>query len=387
MTPQRFEFQGVGRVVFGPGSLVSVAHHAMTFGRRAFVVTGATPGRAARLLGLLEEGRISHHTHPVSGEPSVSDIIAGVAEARAFRADMVIAFGGGSVIDAAKAIAGLLTNEGALEDYLEIVGKGQPLELPAAPWIAIPTTAGTGAELTRNAVLSVPERQLKVSLRSNHLFASLVLVDPELCLSVSPVVTASTGMDALTQLIEPYVCTKANPMTDAYCAAGIPRVARALPTACQSPQDLGARSELSLGALWSGIALTNAGLGAVHGFASPLGGLLGAPHGALCGVLLGPVMRANVRALRASAPDSEALRRYAEVAVWLTGRSQATPEDGAEEACRLASSLGVPRLASYGLHSGQFSQISQAALRASSMKANPVVLTEEALCACLQEAL
>jgi len=387
MSMQAFEFQGVGRVIFGPGVLADVARHARQWGRRALVVTGGKPARARRLLELLEEGRVSTHCFPISSEPKVSDIVDGATQGREFRADMVIAFGGGSVIDAAKAIAGMLTNEGPLLDYLEIVGKGEPLELPASPWIAIPTTAGTGAEVTRNAVLSVPERQLKVSLRSNHLFASLVLVDPELCMSLPPALTASTGLDALTQLIEPYVSSRANPMTDAYCVAGIPKVAAALPVACASPQDLAARSALSIGALWSGIALTNAGLGAVHGLASPLGGMLGAPHGALCGALLGPVMRVNIRALRDLVPNSPLLSRYTEVATWLTGRPGATPEEGADAACCLATDLAVPRLRSYSLNPAQFPQLAQAALRASSMKANPVLLTEEALCTCLQEAL
>jgi len=386
MSIQPFEFQGLGRVIFGPGVLSDVARHARQWGRRALVVTGGKPARARRLLELLEEGRISTHCFPIASEPKISDVIDGAAQGREFRADMVIAFGGGSVIDAAKAIAGMLTNEGPLLDYLEIVGKGDPLELPAAPWIAIPTTAGTGAEVTRNAVLSVPERHLKVSLRSNHLFAPLVLVDPELCLSLPPTLTASTGMDALTQLIEPYVSAKANPMTDAYCVAGIPKVAAALPLACTAPTDLAARSALSLGAVWSGIALTNAGLGAVHGFASPLGGLLGAPHGALCGALLGPVMRVNIRALRDLVPNSPILRRYADVAAWLTGRPDAKPEEGADAATFLAADLGVPRLRTYCLHPAQFPELAQAALRASSMKANPVLLTEEALCTCLQEA-
>jgi len=351
------------------------------------VVTGAAPSRARRLLEFLDEGRIAHLCLPIRSEPTVNDVVDGAAQGRVFRADLVIAIGGGSVIDAGKAIAGMLTNEGHLLDYLEIVGKGESLELPAAPWIAIPTTAGTGAEVTRNAVLTVPERHLKVSLRSNHLFAPLVLVDPELCLSLPPAITASTGMDALTQLIEPYVCSKANPLTDALCVAGIPRLARALPHACAHPQDLAARADLSLGALWSGVALTNAGLGAVHGFASPLGAALRAPHGALCGALLGPVMRLNIRSLRELVPHSPILGRYAEVAHWLTGRSNATPEEGAEAACQLAATLGVPRLGALGLKEDQIPQLAQAAMRASSMKANPVTLTEEALTGCLQEAL
>jgi alcohol dehydrogenase class IV len=253
--------------------------------------------------------------------------------------------------------------------------------------MAIPTTAGTGAEVTRNAVLAVPGRGVKASLRSPHLLARVALVDPELTLDLPPALTASTGLDALTQLLEAYVCNRANPMTDAICAAGIPRAAQALPVACRDGHDLAARTDLALASLWSGLALANAGLGAVHGFAAPIGGLFPAPHGAICAALLAPVMAANIRALRSRAPQSPALGRYAEIARWLTARGDAHLEQGIEWMRSLVTALGIPRLSAYGMTATQIGEIVARAQQASSMQANPVVLTAEELSAALVEAI
>jgi alcohol dehydrogenase class IV len=299
----------------------------------------------------------------------------------------LIGLGGGSVLDAAKAIAGLLGNPGDPLDYLEIVGRGRALERPAVPWIAIPTTAGTGSEVTRNAVLTVPERRLKVSLRSPHLFARVALVDPELTLGLPPELTAATGMDALTQLLEAYVCNRTNPATDALCAAGLPRAARALQRLRLAPQDLDARTDLALAALWSGQALTNAGLGAVHGLAAPIGGMFSAPHGAVCAALLAPVMQGNLTALRERMPRHPALGRYAEAARWLTGESAATADDGVQWTKTLVAQLGIPPLSQHGVTASDVLEIVTRALEASSMKANPLVLTAEELASVVSAAL
>jgi alcohol dehydrogenase class IV len=253
--------------------------------------------------------------------------------------------------------------------------------------MAIPTTAGTGAEVTRNAVLAVPDRGVKVSLRSLHLLARVALVDPELTLDLPPALTASTGFDALTQLIEAYVCNRANPLTDAICAAGLPRAAQALPVAYRDGRNLAARTDLALASLWSGLALANAGLGAVHGLAGPIGGLFPAPHGAVCAALLAPVMAANLRALRGRAPQGPALGRYAEIARWLTGRDNASPEHGVEWVRSLGATLGIPRLSAYGIARVQIAEIVAQAQQASSMKANPVALTAEELSAVLAETI
>ena len=383
----RFEFATATQIVFGPGTLREAGKLARPWGRKALVVTGATPGRAATLLQILEVEGIASAMFSVAQEPTVRTVVDGLVAARSCGAEMVLGFGGGSVIDAAKAISGLYTNPGEPLDYLEVVGAGRPLMQPALPWMAIPTTAGTGAEVTRNAVLAVPERKVKVSLRSPHLLARMALVDPQLTLDLPPAVTASTGMDALTQLLEAYVCNRANPMTDALCRAGLPLVAKALPRVWRNPGEAAAREELALGALWSGIALANAGLGAVHGFAGPLGGMFSAPHGALCAALLAPVMRANIEALRSRSPDHDSLRRYREIACWLTGSSEAVADDGIRFIEALAAELDTPKLGMFGLTRERIAEVVGQALQASSMKANPVALTSAELTGALTKAL
>lgn len=383
----RFEFSTATQVIFGPGTLSEVGHLAKGWGRRALVVVGRKQQRAQRLLEELEKARIGTTSVVIPREPTVDDVVSGAAAARRYGAEMVIGIGGGSVMDAAKAISALMTNEDPVNEYLEVVGAGHPLELPGAPWMAIPTTAGTGAEVTRNAVLSIPERGIKVSLRSHHLYAKVALIDPELALDMPPALTAATGLDALAQLIESYVSCKANPMTDSLCSAGIPRAAHALPLACKAPGDLPARTDLALASLWSGMALANSGLGVVHGLASPLGGYYRAPHGALCGALLGPSMEVNIRALRAREDGVHALARYTEVARWLTRRIDAQAEDGAAWIKHLVATLEIPRLSTYKVQDAQIPGMVEKALQASSMKGNPVVLSSEEVALIVRDAI
>jgi alcohol dehydrogenase class IV len=288
---------------------------------------------------------------------------------------VVIALGGGSAIDTGKAIAALLTNGGDPLDYLETVGQAKPLTRASAPFIAIPTTAGTGSEVTRNAVLASPEQRLKASLRSPYMLPRLAVVDPELTLDLPPALTASTGLDALTQLIEPYVSSRANAMTDLYCVEGMRLAASALRRAWRDGHDLAARTEMSFASLLGGLALANAGLGAVHGFAAPLGGMFDAPHGALCAALLPHAMRVNIAALR----GSQSLSRYTTAARTLTGRGDATPEDGAAWVECLCHDLEVQPLRDYGVSLADVPALVDVAARASSMKANPVVLTRAQL--------
>lgn len=382
-----FEFATAHRVIFGPGTFKQAGAIAKGFGRCALVVTGKSVTRAQSLGEQLAAAGISWEAFPIAGEPTTQAVREGVERARAAECDLVIGFGGGSAIDAAKAIAGLLTNAGELSDYLEVIGRGAPLTNPAAPLLAIPTTAGTGAEVTRNAVLASPEHRVKASLRSPHLLPRVALVDPELTLNLPPDLTASTGMDALTQLIEPYVCVRANPVTDGICVEGIRRAARSLHRAFEHGDDTAAREDMALASLFGGMALANAGLGAVHGFAAPIGGTFPAPHGAVCAALLPPVMAANIRALRQRAPDSEALLRYGEVARSLTGRALATADDGVLWVCELCAALDIKPLRTWGLGAAEIPAIVEKAMQASSMKANPVALTAEELSAVLKAAL
>jgi alcohol dehydrogenase class IV len=309
-----------------------------------------------------------------------------VALARSEHCDAVLALGGGSVVDAGKAIAGLATNAGTVLDYLEVVGRGQALTEAALPFVAVPTTSGTGAEVTRNAVIGVPDQGVKVSLRSPLLLPRVAVVDPELALGLPPALTAATGLDALTQLIEPFVSARANPLTDALCREAIPRAARALPRACANGEDREAREDLAWAALASGLALANAGLGVVHGFAGVLGGALAAPHGAVCAALLAPGMRGNLAALRSRAPQHPALGRYDEVARLLTVRPEARAEDGAAWLETLVARLGVPSLGRHGLVPAEIPMLVEKARRASSMKANPIELSADELAAVLREA-
>ncbi len=382
-----FEFATAVRIRFGPGSLKEVGPAARAFGQRALVVTGRNADRAARLKELLHHAGVDVTAFAVPGEPTVPLVREGVARARESGSDLVIGFGGGSALDAAKAIAGLLPNDGDLLDYLEVVGHGRPLPRPAVPWIAVPTTAGTGTEVTKNSVLASPEHHVKASLRSPHLLARLAVVDPELTFALPPPVTAATGLDALTQLIEPYVSIRANPLVDGLCLEGLRRCARSLRRAVQESIAPNAREDMALASLFGGLALANAGLGAVHGFAAPIGGMFPAPHGGVCAALLPHVMASNLRALQHRQPDSAAIARYAEVARLLTGAPQATAADGVAWVQALCSACEIAPLRRYGLTEMDVPAVVEKALQASSMKANPIVLTREELDSTLRAAL
>lgn len=374
---QRFEFAAPARIIFGAGTLREAGTAAKEFGRRALVVTGRDTRRAEPLTGILREHGIEASIFPVCGEPELETIRQGMSLGQKENCEMVVSIGGGSALDAGKAIAAMLANGGDPLDYVEVIGRGKAIAKPSAPFIAIPTTAGTGSEVTRNAVLSSPEHRVKVSLRSSFLLPRLAIVDPELTRDLPPALTATTGLDALTQLIEPYVCSRANPMTDALCVEGMSRAARSLHAAFENGHDAAAREDMALASLFGGLALANAGLGAVHGFAGPIGGLISAPHGAIVAALLPEVMDVNLRALESRQPAGDALRRYTEVARLLTGNNMATAHDGVEWARKLVADLKIPRLSSHGLTCGDIPELVEAAEKASSMKANPIALTRQ----------
>jgi len=382
-----FEFATAARIVFGEGSLQGLAGLVAPFGRRAMIVTGRRPERASQAAACLRDAGVQTTLFTVPGEPTTHRVREGVEAARQAGVDCLVAFGGGSAIDAAKAIGALVGNGGDLLDYLEVIGHARPLERPALPLIAIPTTAGTGCEVTRNAVLRSPEHRFKVSLRSPHLLPRVALVDPELTRDLPRELTATTALDALTQLIEPFVSSRANPLTDALCREGIARSARSLRAAWRDPADRAARANLSLASLFSGLALANAGLGAVHGFAAPLGGMFPAPHGAVCAALLPGVMEWNLRALRERAPHSPALGRYDEVGRLLTGHRKADAQAGIAWIKELCAEWRVPGLAAYGVTHAHLEEVADKAAQASSMKANPVVLSREERLAILAGAL
>jgi alcohol dehydrogenase class IV len=323
---------------------------------------------------------------PVAHEPTVDDVRTATGQARAAAADVVVAVGGGSVLDLGKAVAVLLGNGTDPLDHLEVVGRGVPVQRPAVPFVAVPTTAGTGAEATANAVLRSPEHGIKASLRSPHMLAAVALVDPLLTLGCPPAVTASSGLDALTQCLEPYVTPKANPATDAVAAQGLRRGARSLRRAYEHGDDREAREDMALCSFFGGVALANAKLGAVHGLAGVVGGMVDAPHGAVCAALLAPVVEANVRALRERDPDAPAVGRYTEVARLLTGADDATVADGVDWLRTTVSALDVPPLGAVGLQAARYTEVAEKAARASSMQGNPVKLSEDELVAVLHAA-
>ncbi|HTX74492.1 MAG TPA: iron-containing alcohol dehydrogenase [Rectinemataceae bacterium] len=384
-----FEFASAARIQFGRGSLAGIGSAAAAFGTRALVICGSEPSRAARLLELLRAAGTEIAVKTVRGEPSFEAVRALLAEARPFDAQVVIGFGGGSVVDSAKAVSALLANPGDPLDYAELIGGGKSLVVPALPCIAIPTTAGTGSEVTRNAVLSSAESQVKVSLRSPTMLPRLALVDPELCMGLPAQVTASTGMDALTQLVEPFVCNRPNPLTDALCREGIRRAASALPRAVASGLDGDAREGMSLAALFSGLALANSRLGLVHGFAAPIGGVTGAAHGAICAALLPAVAAANIRAMREREPSNPGLARYAEVGLLLRAAREAAageaepgavpPEEAPLLLAELAKGIGIRGLSATGLGKGDFPAVIERAKVASSTQGNPIRLEDREL--------
>ncbi len=382
----RFEFATSSRILFGPGISSEVPTLAAPFGQRVFIVTDSQERCAALLEGLLAVG-LFVEAIVVKKEPDVGGVLMATRKMKESGCRLVIGFGGGSALDTGKAVAALATNPGSPLDYLEVIGAGHTLENPSAPYIAIPTTAGTGSEVTRNAVITVPEQRLKASLRNPYMLPRIAVVDPKLTYSLPPSNTASTGMDALTQLIEPFVCNSPTPLTDAICRDGIVRAARSLLKACENGQDIHAREDMALASLFGGMALANARLGAVHGMANPIGGMSHTPHGAVCARLLPLVMEINLRALRLRQPGSPAMDRYAEVARLLTGNADARAEDGAAWVRELSRQAGIRPLAEYGLKPDDFPTLVVQSQKASSMKGNPITLTDEELLQILQDSL
>lgn len=371
-----FTFATAGRIIFGAGRRAELAGAVAALGSRPFICTGSDPSRQAELIATLP-GAI---TFAVRGEPTLAVIRTGAAAAREHGADVVVGLGGGAVLDAAKIIAALVANGGDPLDYAEVIGAGKPLSITSLPVVALPTTAGTGSEVTANGVVTSPEHKVKVSLRSPSMLPRLAIVDPELTIACPQSVTAHAGLDALVQCIEPFVSPFANPLTDGFCREGIRRAASGLRRAYAAPDDLAARSDVSLCSLLSGLALANGKLGAAHGLAGPLGGLLGAPHGALTAAVMVAVSEHNL-----AESGQVALDRYAEVGQLLTGRRD--PQAFLDWWEETAAELAVPRLAELGLTAAGIEPVAMAAANASSTKGNPVAMTTAGLAAVLRSSL
>jgi alcohol dehydrogenase class IV len=372
MAIKSFESFGVGRVIFGRGKRTMLPELSASLGRRALVIHNGPPPK-------VDADAVVHRQR---GEPTVADVDAAVEVARAEGCDHVIAIGGGSAIDAGKAVAGLMGNGGSAVDYMEVVGLGKRITRPAAPWIAVPTTAGTGAEATRNAVIGLPEKKFKASIRSELLLPRIALIDPELGVDVPANVTAASGMDAICQLIEALTSTGATPVTDALALRGLALAAPAIERAVIDGSDVESREAMALAAYLSGVCLTSAGLGAVHGFAAPLGANFPVPHGVVCARLLPLVMEANVIALMR---EGKPVERYAAVARMVAGVEYV---DGGLAVIReLVHALAIPGLGQFGVREEHVSEMVALAKKASSMKFNPVVLEDEQLAEILRKAI
>ena len=380
----RFDFATAGRILAGAGRAAELPEVLAGLGSRVLVCTGANPGRHA---GLLAGLGLPARVFPVAGEPTIGLARAGAAAAREHRADVIAAIGGGSVIDTGKAVAMLAGNGGDPLDYLEIIGSGQAITRPSAPCAAVPTTAGTGAEVTANAVLAAPEHGLKASLRSPLMIPRVALVNPELTLSCPAPVTAASGLDALTQCLEPFVSVRANPLTDGLAREGLRRAAAGLRAAYADGTDLAARTDMSVCSLLGGMALANAKLGAVHGLAGVIGGTVDIPHGVACAALLPAVIEANVAALCSTPDGGRALQRYAEAAQLLTGDPAASIEDGLAWIRETITLLALPGLGAFGIQPRHADDIAATAATATAMQGNPVFLPHGDLRAILLQSL
>jgi len=368
------------RILFGRGEAQKAPILLAPFGQRGLIVHGANPARAQWLLDALHAAGIATLALPCPSEPTLPMLEDALTAARPFHPDWVAAIGGGAALDLGKALAALIPAATHPLDHLEVVGKGLPLATPPLPFIALPTTAGTGAEATKNAVIGLPTHGRKVSLRDDRMLARLALVDPTLTDNTPRATTLASGLDAITQVIEPFVSSKATPFTDALTAPAIPQGLHALKRLMEA-EDPQARDALAHVSLTGGIALANAGLGAVHGLAGVIGGLTPAPHGAICGALLAPILRLN----RAKATDETARRLdtvFHHIAQSLGGR----PEDAPETLASWAAKAGLPGLTAQGLPASLHDETAQAALASSSMKGNPVPLIVDDLVTALRAA-
>jgi len=375
----KIDFSTSSRIIFGSGEFRKIPDLIKGWGHRAFVIRGNNPTYGKEFFDIIGFLDLEVTYFKVDKEPDIEMLCSAVKLARDNNCEFVVGFGGGSVIDTGKAVAALLNNDGDLMDYLEVVGKGLPQKNVSKPYLAIPSTAGTGSEVTRNAVIDVPEKKVKVSMRNAYMLPKIALVDPELTLDLPQNITATTGMDAFVQVIEPYVCNSPNPMVDMFCRDAIPRAAANLLIAFQEGSNIKARENMAWVSLMGGLSLANAKLGAVHGFAGPIGGMFHAPHGAICACLLPAVMRVNIENLKKNDSENLSLKRYSEIASWLANDLKAEVDDSIHFFETLCKNLKIPRLRDIGITKNDFPSIVEKSRNSSSMKGNPVLLPDEEL--------
>jgi alcohol dehydrogenase class IV len=373
------DFSTSNRIIFHPGSIKGITELLLEFGDKVLIISGSRSNRIANLEKFLDPSKISYQVFQTSGEPTILSVKDGIRKARELNIDALIAIGGGSVIDTGKAISTMLTNPGELEDYLEVVGQAKPILHRAKPLIAIPTTAGTGSEVTRNAVIKVPSKKVKVSLRGRKIIPEVALIDPNLTLDTPSEITASTGMDALSQVIEPYISIKGNPFVDLICEDAIKKASDSLLNAFKTSDDLLSRENMCWVSLFGGIALANAGLGAVHGFAGVIGGMHDIPHGVICARLLPSVLEMNINAISERQPSNPILEKFRTITKFLTHSEKSEIIDGVRWLETLCEEMKIPHLGELGVEINEFPEIIQNAKFSSSMKGNPIELTTKEL--------
>lgn len=386
----QFELAPLPQIFFGSGQIQNIGTHIRPFGSRVLIVADQIALKAAKLEEILIENELEYFSLIIKNEPTTEDIDNGVATGVEFEAEIVVGIGGGAALDAGKAISGLITNGGIAIDYMEVVGNGLPIKNAPLPYIACPSTSGTGTEVTKNAVILSEADQYKASIRSPLLIPKITIVDPTLTLTVPANVTASTGLDALTQLIEAYTSNKSQPVTDSLALLGIQKAIKSLPIAYDHGDNLAAREDMALSALLSGICLANAGLGAVHGFASPLGGV-NIPHGVACAALLAAVVDQNIRTLKVKAPNSPTLIKYAKLAELVDARTFKNSAEAHQNLVKylhdLTKKLKIPPLSQFGLQKNDIPALIEKVKKSSSIRYNPVELDNATLITILTEAL
>ncbi|NGZ15211.1 iron-containing alcohol dehydrogenase [Vibrio aestuarianus] len=372
-----FQFMTATRIIFGEGALPNSLSILNQYGYSVLLVSGKERERSRIITQYLNAQNMRYQHVAITGEPNITMVEETAILGRRFKPDMVVAIGGGSVIDMGKALAAIIPNQGNVYDYVEVVGRSVPLKTKPIPFIAIPTTASTGAEVTRNAVLKSGQDKVKVSLRSPDMLADVAIVDPALTYGTDMYTSGRGAMDAFTHLMEAYVCGEPNPLTDMVCEEGLRRLSRSILPACRK-DDKKARADLSFAAMLGGMAITNAKLGAAHGLASALGGKLEAPHSVITARLAPHVMYENIRSAR-KAKRKDLLSRYEKIAQIVTGRNNVHVEDGILWVKMMLDKLQLPNLSQFGVCSTSFEKVADDALQSVAIKGNPLPLTQERL--------
>jgi alcohol dehydrogenase class IV len=372
-----FQFMTSTKIIFGDGALKASLSLFNQYGYSVLLVTGNTLERTSIVTDYLDAQSMRYQHITVSGEPNIKMVEEAAISARRFKPDMVVAIGGGSAIDMGKALAAILPNQGNLYDYVEVVGRNVPLKTKPIPFIAIPTTASTGAEVTKNAVLKSGQDQVKISLRSPDMLADVAIVDPALTHGTNLYLSGRGAMDAFTHLMEAYVCGDPNPLTDMICEEGLRKLSNSVIQACiyDEPQ---ARSDLAFASMLGGMAITNAKLGAAHGLASALGGKISAPHSVITARLAPFVMLENIEVAK-DQQRNDILARYQRISQIVTGNAEAKEDAAVFWLSEVLDTLKLPNLLEFGVCEAQFEEVSADALKSVAIKGNPLPLNQERL--------